>query len=243
MDKFNFNTDTPLSDEDLEKLDAFLQSDRVPEGTLWLDELDGLFAALICGPRVVHPSEWLPVVWNRERPEWKTKEEFQGIFEMMMRQWNAVARDINAGEYEPILRHGINDAGEDVDDPAGWCYGFIEGVSMWGVDDWEDEELRTLITPMVALRDEEMEDEPDDELAAAVREPGVRERFIDMLPDSVEEIRLYWIEHPAPEIDIDPDLDDGLAPGGRQAPKIPKRNDPCPCGSGRKYKFCCGADA
>jgi protein translocase subunit secA len=22
--------------------------------------------------------------------------------------------------------------------------------------------------------------------------------------------------------------------------KIPGRNDPCPCGSGKKYKHCCG---
>ncbi|MDD6298928.1 SEC-C metal-binding domain-containing protein [Hornefia butyriciproducens] len=24
------------------------------------------------------------------------------------------------------------------------------------------------------------------------------------------------------------------------APKKPGRNDPCPCGSGKKYKHCCG---
>ncbi len=23
----------------------------------------------------------------------------------------------------------------------------------------------------------------------------------------------------------------------------PKRNEPCPCGSGKKYKLCCGKDA
>lgn len=27
------------------------------------------------------------------------------------------------------------------------------------------------------------------------------------------------------------------------APKLPGRNDPCPCGSGKKYKKCCGANA
>jgi len=26
-----------------------------------------------------------------------------------------------------------------------------------------------------------------------------------------------------------------------QADKAPGRNDPCPCGSGKKYKKCCGA--
>jgi len=28
----------------------------------------------------------------------------------------------------------------------------------------------------------------------------------------------------------------------REAPKV-GRNDPCPCGSGKKYKKCCGAQA
>jgi uncharacterized protein YecA (UPF0149 family) len=27
-----------------------------------------------------------------------------------------------------------------------------------------------------------------------------------------------------------------------KGPKV-GRNDPCPCGSGKKYKKCCGADA
>jgi uncharacterized protein YecA (UPF0149 family) len=31
-------------------------------------------------------------------------------------------------------------------------------------------------------------------------------------------------------------------PYQREAPKI-GRNDPCPCGSGKKYKRCCGASA
>ena len=32
------------------------------------------------------------------------------------------------------------------------------------------------------------------------------------------------------------------APRRREGPKI-GRNEPCPCGSGRKYKHCCAADA
>ncbi|PCC69059.1 SEC-C motif-containing protein [Nannocystis exedens] len=37
-----------------------------------------------------------------------------------------------------------------------------------------------------------------------------------------------------------PDCDHGPAPYVRTAPKI-GRNDPCPCGSGKKYKKCCDA--
>jgi len=40
--------------------------------------------------------------------------------------------------------------------------------------------------------------------------------------------------------DDDDDYDDDEKPFKRESPKI-RRNDPCPCGSGKKYKKCCGA--
>lgn len=32
-----------------------------------------------------------------------------------------------------------------------------------------------------------------------------------------------------------------LRAGSVRAPRMPGRNEPCPCGSGKKYKRCCGA--
>jgi uncharacterized protein len=44
----------------------------------------------------------------------------------------------------------------------------------------------------------------------------------------VQDLRLWWVEHaPRPET--------------RRVEKTPGRNDPCPCGSGKKYKKCHGA--
>ena len=37
------------------------------------------------------------------------------------------------------------------------------------------------------------------------------------------------------------DIPKAPQPIRRDAPKV-GRNDPCPCGSGRKYKKCCGAE-
>ncbi|MCI5957529.1 MAG: SEC-C domain-containing protein, partial [Clostridiales bacterium] len=33
----------------------------------------------------------------------------------------------------------------------------------------------------------------------------------------------------------------GGAPTNKSVPGAPGRNQPCPCGSGKKYKHCCGA--
>jgi preprotein translocase subunit SecA len=42
--------------------------------------------------------------------------------------------------------------------------------------------------------------------------------------------------------DIAEDVDLGIGSGKRELPKV-GRNDPCPCGSGKKYKQCCGRRA
>jgi uncharacterized protein len=56
----------PLSDRDLDQLAAFLagvKNDRA----MSLEELDGFFCALIAGPRMVMPSEYLPLLWGGDR--------------------------------------------------------------------------------------------------------------------------------------------------------------------------------
>jgi preprotein translocase subunit SecA len=42
---------------------------------------------------------------------------------------------------------------------------------------------------------------------------------------------------------LDTGGDGSLKNTGTRAKKVPGRNDPCPCGSGKKYKHCCGRDA
>jgi uncharacterized protein len=48
------------------------------------------------------------------------------------------------------------------------------------------------------------------------------------VPGAVEAIHRFWLAKR------------GAPTHRRDAPKV-GRNDPCPCGSGKKYKQCCGA--
>jgi hypothetical protein len=69
----------------------------------------------------------------------------------------------------------------------------------------------------------------------------------NVVDDSIKELHDEWMETPRESLegkrpkDV---LDGGLFPEKvatfrREAPKV-GRNDPCPCGSGKKYKKCCG---
>jgi uncharacterized protein len=61
-------------------------------------------------------------------------------------------------------------------------------------------------------------------------EQPTREQLINEACFAAQELRVYWLDHaPKPET--------------RRVEPTPGRNDPCPCGSGKKYKKCHGAAA
>ena len=56
-------------------------------------------------------------------------------------------------------------------------------------------------------------------------DPLTRDELVDDACFGVQDLRLYWLDHaPKPET--------------RRVGPQPGRNDPCPCGSGKKYKKC-----
>ena len=57
----NFGRKTHLSEPELDRLEEFLWNCESGEA-MSLEELDGFFAALIAGPELVLPSEYLPEV-------------------------------------------------------------------------------------------------------------------------------------------------------------------------------------
>ena len=76
-----------------------------------------------------------------------------------------------------------------------------------------------------------------DEMIADIRESTVR-MVLSVMPKPKEEIKRVQVANP---------LIEGFAGGKAPARKAPikkaekvGRNDPCPCGSGKKYKKCCG---
>jgi uncharacterized protein len=117
-----------------------------------------------------------------------------------------------------------------------WAHGFLAGVDMfapdWGVPALGDaarESHLDLISQIDALLIEPGSDD-EREFAAAYYPEGLpsRERLIDNALLAAQDLRLFWLDH-------------GPRPVARRVQPRPGRNDPCPCGSGRKFKKCHGA--
>jgi len=74
-----------------------------------------------------------------------------------------------------------------------------------------------------------------EEMIAAIREDTLSLIFRARLEKPVERVQ---VANP-----IEPAGDGTMAPARRAVKDKVGRNDPCPCGSGKKYKKCCGKDA
>src|SRR5437016_14366316 len=94
-------TDTePLNDAEVDRLAYFLKSCKGGEA-MNVEQLDGLFAALIAGPETVMPSEYNREVFGGEMSdacEFSSLEEANEILGLMMRHWNTIAGTLYKGE-------------------------------------------------------------------------------------------------------------------------------------------------
>lgn len=233
--------DKPLTDEELDRLGEFL--DRFGDGrAMNLEELDGFFSALIAGPELVPPSEYLPQIFRGEpMKDAKSMEEASEALALLFRHWNSIADTLAKGDFHiPVLvKYKNEDDEEDGDEEeiAGgndWASGFMTGVSMrfdaWGVLD-EDKETRDWLLPMLYL---DQEHDPDPESRPPALPPEQRTEVVVAMMVSLLMIYRYFRSR---RQTATPDFSDGPR---RTAPKV-GRNERCPCGSGKKYKRCCGA--
>ena len=85
---------------DLDVLDAFLMSGRAPENSMGLSDLDGFLTAIVVGPELIMPSEWLPVVWGDEEPTFDSTEEADRIHSVIMARYNEIIAAFHKGSGE-----------------------------------------------------------------------------------------------------------------------------------------------
>ncbi len=196
----------PLNDAELAELDQFLL-DRLGEedddheddpGVFSISGLDGFLAALVSGPVLVEPSQWMPAVWGDYEPEWESESAFEQIMALIMRHLNTLAATLTEApeEYEPMFLDGEED-GETfvvVDD---WCEGYVRAVALttaqWqaGGNDVED-----LLAPIFAFSS------ATDWQAYELNEEEL-DHLSDLIAPNVREIHGFWLQRneasPAPK--------------------------------------------
>ncbi|WP_263771456.1 UPF0149 family protein [Propionivibrio soli] len=242
------NDDTPspraqLPDEELDRLETLLDDPALPDA-MRLDEIQGYLCGALSGPQAIPDSIWLTDVLGAE----DAYDNGVGLeaANLLRKFATALEAELAAGEPPVLLLYGKEDD-ESRSDYTPWCQAYLAAVDN-SEEDWfeflgetedgtEDEDAHEEIAhlderlfPLMVLTGEAEaaakqhgEEWPDGE-----EREKLENDCEEGLPAAVVDIYRFW------------KAKRGAGTVRRDAPKV-GRNDPCPCGSGKKFKQCCGA--
>ena len=252
-----------LSDAEFAELDDLLAG--VPEPLEPLDAvmLDGFLCGVLVQPEIVAVDAWMPFVFDAGGHRWGEAEpspEKMRAHALVLRRHAALNRSLaEFGAFDPfVLEPFAADTLADAEpeqyaepasepegsavepaapaDPIGavllpWVAGFEQALHLLpGLADLDDRAITSILARLFRFLPES-DDDPHGIFAVVERE-----RPLGSLDEAIAEIvacvaDLYQLTEPLRyKVDV----------VRRDAPKV-GRNDPCPCGSGRKFKQCHGA--
>ena len=228
-----------LDDGEIEWLDGFLtrkQDPDAPVGLESIEQVDGFFCALVAGPEGASADEFIPVIWSKDgltdagtRPKYDSDEQREYVETLLNRHWHTILLRLERDyQHPPVLDRRW--AGSEADY---WAYGFLRGVaaraSAWG-QRAREEDIASFLSGIFAIATDP-EEFPDQVVKLAERA-----KLLKVLPMALVHLHCLWRGRPSP---YRLRRRSETITGPRIARKI-GRNDPCPCGSGQKYKRCCG---
>ncbi len=253
----------PLGADEFDEMDAILDElrSRYDETPQW-EFCEGFMAALICCRRPIMPSEYLPVLLaisiegDADESSFATQGQQQRFLELWTRRWSQVAKALDTeveslddeAAYQPEVMdvRGAVAALPEAERLAMtadtlpafgqiWALGFMYAVEAWP-EEWapprDKEALKWLngaLDAIVALTEDDT-DTPTLSFFDENGPPSISVKRLNTFADAVwavYDLRELWRNF-GPRV---PTLHADITPG---------RNDPCSCGSGKKYKKCCG---
>ena len=220
---------TSLTDVEYEELDHFLLSVDHEDAVLNLSEFDGFITAIVSGPEPIVPSIWMPALWGGENnaPVWDNVADYRFILGLMMRHINSTATTLleNPAEFEPMFMESTIDGIThwDVDE---WCSGYEKGVALYPPTATFLPDMTEMLAPIRQFSD------PDNLKSLEGRTLQEIRELQEQIAPAARDIHAFWLEMRTP-------YNVEGRTYTRPEPKI-GRNDPCPCGSGTKFKKCCG---
>lgn len=224
----NSNT---LNDSDFDRLEELLETEVFQGDAMRLDEIQAMLCAVVSSPVPITPAVWLPEALGKGLTDMIVPQISETI-ELLMRLNNDLAAALLDDETISPILYPLDERCEEYD-YAAWADTYVFGAGL--ADDWfemagkHSDELSELLEPMFLLNGMLKEDveKSGERWFLPAEEARLVEEIRENLPVIVQSIYNFWRNKRS---------------GGPAKQTDPKsgRNDPCPCGSGRKFKQCCG---
>ena len=223
--------------------------------------VDGFLTALAAGPQLPEAIDWLPAMFGDafDRAFADPDDHAQALRTLAVRlkvlsdqldpaalmeapdtlRLDPLIGDWSEADRERLLKEAAMTPEEAAAMQHGalWAEGFLDGVeafpSLW--DEPADEEDAVMYLALLDQIGGLLPPAADEAYKAHVdkyypKGPPSREDLLAEAFWSVQDLRVFWCDH-APK------------PATRRVEPVPGRNEPCHCGSGKKFKKCHGAAA
>jgi uncharacterized protein len=238
----------------------FLASKYCPQHAMPLAQIDGYIRGICCGPGRTEPMEWLPLVFGDEIPAFESAAQEEAVTGSLIDYYNLIIAEVDAGECDLYLPLSLDESKLELE---AWGRGFFQGYIFWqeywielseqfpdaaeafGYDNIDDV-LDRLLLIISTVAD-----------TAFAIEDGTAEADIPAIIKSLPEaVALFgkigtslYLKDLDSTLMASTKVDGSLGGADFTAAKQTTirfdseaktgRNDPCPCGSGKKFKKCC----
>jgi uncharacterized protein len=233
--------DLPLTDAEFRVLDEFLTNEEAPSEAMDTSMLDGYLAAVASGPNLVMPDQMLRWVWDTENgeesPEFRSNKEAQTIIGLILRHYQHVNDTLNTApqDYQPRILEREHE-GRMVPIIDEWCMGYYTAMAA------DLSACTPLLISHPQLFSTILRYGTADGLDTMNKPSDHQQQqaAADSLANSARQIHGFWLDQRRQQMARGDVL--GIMPSRRpiRAPVKIGRNEPCPCGSGKKYKHCHG---
>lgn len=220
---------------DLEFLDNLLhQYDCMP-----LIMLDGFFVALASTEKEIMPSQWYEIV-GINNDNFASDSEAKQFFDHLNDYHDCVIHDLMHGNYQPLI---IDDG--DADDLTKssklWVLGYMQGLSLddtnW-VEELPDDIRRSLVLLSLYVDESNQTNEALKQVFGRVVSKEELAKAFSKIPHDFSKTINAIFQFQLSRSSGHAQHDHGCGCPSHSTPSV-GRNDPCPCGSGKKYKKCC----
>lgn len=231
-----------LGEQELEQVEAALAALARGAIPMTLSEFDGLCAGLALYPEIIDPDEWLPLILGPdETAEDDDPEAATDALAAVVAHLMTVSSLLQTpGLFVPLLDEDI-ETGEVMWDI--WVSGFMSALDL-RPDVWKDIERCGDARTQDAARAVAQLCAVANDLAEGKRGriPNRLRGAHELIPALVDDLYAFAHGQPGtgPVVFPQSRMTQVALPLPDGRPKV-GRNDPCPCGSGKKYKKCCGA--
>ena len=249
--------DTLIKKKEEKKLKQLLSLAPMPEVALSYNELLGYIYGIAITPDLIQPNEWIPVIFGEGMPEYESAEQAQLLMDTLLSVLNRYISRFHKGSlYMPFDMEKLTD--KDVDSVWEWTSGFEEALAL-RPECWEEEQeslteeeqdhlIYSLIVIEGVVHPDEAMDMFDHISKAELLEIGVTPAEGEV--EKALQVQVYLLQ--ALELAVETVQNHGARLEARRQEQIRSsdvpfpvrssvvgRNDPCPCGSAKKYKECC----